>query len=113
MIAWNASSRRDPDAAKRGEAVFRAKACDTCHVPPLYADKEVTLTGLESKDDAFKGFNPPSLHGVGRRAPYLHDSRAKTLEEVLEKHHRPSQLTGKEDLTAEELRDLAAFLRSL
>jgi cytochrome c peroxidase len=103
----------DAAAAKRGEAVFQAKGCDACHAPPLYTDKEITLTGLESKDDAFKGFSPPSLRGVGRRAPYLHDSRAKTLEEVLEKHHRPSQLTGKDDPTAEELRDLVAFLRSL
>ena len=103
----------DGAAVKRGEAIFKAKACDTCHVPPLYTDQEVTLTGLESKDDAFKGFSPPSLLGVGRRAPYLHDSRAKTLEDVLEKHHRPSALTGKEDPTAEELRDLIAFLRSL
>jgi DNA-binding beta-propeller fold protein YncE len=104
---------RDPEAAKRGEAVFRAKACDACHAPPYFTNDEAVLTGLESPDDAFKGFNPPPLRGVGRRAPYLHDGRARTLEEVLQKHHRPLKLTGKEDPTPEELRDLVAFLRSL
>jgi len=103
----------DPEAVRRGRAVFEARGCGDCHAPPHYTDKSVTLTGLESPEDALKGFNPPPLRGVGRRGPWLHDSRAKTLEEVLEKHHRPSQLTGKEDLSPAELKDLVAFLKSL
>jgi YVTN family beta-propeller protein len=103
----------DPEAVKRGRALFASKSCDTCHAPPFYTDKEATLAGLEDPGDAFKGYNPPPLLGVGRRAPYLHDARAKTLEEVLEKHHRPSKLSGKDDPSPDELKDLVAFLRSL
>jgi YVTN family beta-propeller protein len=101
------------DAARRGEALFRDRACDTCHAPPDYTSPETYLVGLEDPHDAYKGFNPPPLRGVGTRGPYLHDGRARTLEEVLQKHHRPSRLNGRPDFTPEELADLLAFLRSL
>ena len=101
------------EAAKRGKAVFFAKGCDTCHSGDDYTSDEAYVVGLEAAGDAYKGFNPPSLRGVGRRNPYLHDGRARTLEDVLQKHHRPSKLGGQPDPTAEELADLIAFLRSL
>ncbi len=106
-------ARAADDAARRGEAIFKAKGCDACHAPPDYTSAEAYLTGLEEPGDAHKGFNPPPLRGVGTRNPYLHDGRARTLEEVLRKHHRPSKLGGQPDLTPEELADLVSFLRSL
>lgn len=102
-----------PPAAKRGETLFTAKGCTTCHAAPNYTSEGVYVVGLEAPEDAFKGFNPPSLRGVYARSPYLHDGRARTLQEVLTKYHRPSQLTGKPDFTPEELPDVLAFLKSL
>src|SRR5579862_3281713 len=103
-----------PDAVKRGEALFKDRACNTCHVEPTYTVDDVMKVGLESPDDVFKkGFNPPSLRGVTKRGPWLHDGRAKTLVEVLEQHHRPSKLSSRPDFTPAELLDLLAFLRSL
>jgi YVTN family beta-propeller protein len=101
------------DAARRGAAIFKEKACDACHSGPAYTSNEVMLVGLEAPDDVFKGFNPPSLRGVTKRGPWLHDGRARTLDEVLLQHHRPLKLNGKPDLTSAELSDLLAFLRSL
>jgi DNA-binding beta-propeller fold protein YncE len=101
------------DAAKRGEAVFKSRACGSCHAPPDYTSDEVFVVGLEDKGDRYKGFNPPPLRGVTTRGPWLHDGRARTLEEVLQKHHRPQAVNGKADLSPEELQDLLAFLRSL
>lgn len=101
------------EAARRGGAVFKAKGCDTCHAGPDYTSDEAFIVGLEAPGDAYKGFNPPSLRGAGTRNPYLHDGRARTLDEVLQKHHRSSKMTGQADPTAEELADLVAFLRSL
>ncbi len=101
------------EAAKRGAKVFEAKGCAVCHAGADYTDGEVHVTGLEAPDDAHKGFKAPPLRGVGRRNPYLHDGRARTLEELLTKHHRASTLTRREDPTAEELADLIAFLKSL
>jgi len=100
-------------AVARGEAVFKEKACDACHAAPTYTINESMLVGLEAPDDVFKGYNPPTLRGVTKRGPWLHDGRAKTLEEVLLQLHRPLKLNGKPDLTPAELSDLLAFLRSL
>jgi YVTN family beta-propeller protein len=100
-------------AARRGERVFAEKACATCHTGPDFAGAKVVTVGLEEDDDRYKGFNPPPLRGLYDRAPYLHDGRADTLEEVLTRWHRPSQLTGKPDCTEAELADLVAFLKSL
>jgi cytochrome c peroxidase len=54
-------------------------------------------------------FNPPSLRGVGQRDAFLHDGRAKRLEDVFTRHSHPD---GGE-LPARQLQDLLAFLRSL
>ncbi len=117
-LEWKQSPFRNPDgsltdAAKRGEAVFAAKDCNTCHAAPNYTTPRIATVGLEEKDDFYKGYNPPSLRGVYNRAPYLHDGRARTLEEVLTEYHTPSQLTGKPDCTPTELADMIAFLKSL
>lgn len=101
------------EAAKRGRVVFGAKNCVSCHNGPDFAGTSVVLAGLEAPDDVYKGFNPPPLRGVYNRAPFLHDGRADTLEEVLTEYHRPSQLTGKPDCTPTELADLVAYLKSL
>lgn len=101
------------ETVERGAKVFKAKGCAVCHPAPEYTSDEIHLVGLEDPADAYKGFNPPTLRGVGRRNPYLHDGRARTLEIVLTKHHTPSKLNGRPDLTPEELADLVAFLKSL
>jgi cytochrome c peroxidase len=111
-----APKARDPklaEAAKRGAKLFKSRGCDTCHPAPNYTAGKAFAVGLESAADAYPGFNPPSLRGVGTRAPYLHDGRADTLEEVLGKHHSPSKLTGKPDFTEAEMSEVVAFLRSL
>jgi mono/diheme cytochrome c family protein len=75
----------DPDV-RRGERVFRARRCDSCHVPPLYTSPAARDVGLEDGAAGHRRFNPPSLRGVARTAPYLHDGRAATLGAVLDVH---------------------------
>ncbi|HLK59516.1 MAG TPA: beta-propeller fold lactonase family protein [Chthonomonadaceae bacterium] len=117
-LDFKPNPHRNPDgsltaAAKRGEAVFQAKACNTCHASPNYTTPAAYVIGLEAPEDVYRGYNPPSLRGVYNRSPYLHTSAALTLEEVLTEYHRPSKLTGKPDCTPQELTDLIAFLNSL
>lgn len=100
-------------AAQRGQTVFNAKGCNTCHAPPLYTTPSAYIVGLESPEDVYRGFNPPSLRGVYNRSPYLHLGQARTLREVLTRYHRASLLTGKPDPTPQELEDLIAFLNAL
>ena len=106
-----AGPRDEP--ARRGEALFKNHGCSTCHEPPDYTTGETYRVGLEAPDDAYSGFNPPSLRGVVLRGPWLHDGRAHTLGDLFAKHHRPFKLAEKPDFTPEELKDLIAFLRSL
>jgi cytochrome c peroxidase len=101
------------DAARRGEQLFRAKRCSACHKAPNFTSDEVYEVGLESPEDEYKGFNPPSLRGVGRRAPFLHDGRARTLHDALKVHHRLSLINGESNLTDNELTDLIKYLKSL
>lgn len=106
-----APPRRSPDepAAQRGAEVFAAKQCATCHAPPHYTRDIVRDVGLDDGDGGNRRFNPPSLRGVSRSAPYLHDGRAKSLGSVLDVH----QPGSKTPLSEGERADLIAFLESL
>lgn len=79
----------DPGRGQRGADCFH------CHGGPLFTDYQPKHNGLDlvSKDqgratvtgapaDAGK-FKTPSLRNVGLTAPYMHDGRFKTLEEVV------------------------------
>jgi cytochrome c peroxidase len=101
------------EATKRGEALFRGKAkCARCHKGAHYTSDGVYDVGLEPDGSPYRLWNPPSLRGVWDRGPYLHDGRAKTLDELLRKYHTPEKLGG-DALTDDERGDLLAFLRSL
>ena len=101
--------------AERGEAVFRSAkaACNTCHGGPELTDGKIHIVGLEEPDDAYRGYNPPSLRGVYDKDPYLHDGRSKTLRDALAGPHSPEAVTGLGELTEQELYDLIAYLKTL
>jgi cytochrome c peroxidase len=92
-------------AAVRGRALFEGKAeCARCHPAPLYTD-------LKSYDvDGNGEFDTPALVEAWRTAPYNHDGRWTTLEELLEEGDHGG-MSGK--LTEKELADLAEFVGSL
>jgi DNA-binding beta-propeller fold protein YncE len=96
-------------AAARGQALFTGKArCARCHQAPLYTSARNYNLGLDD-GSPYKLWNPPSLLRVSDRGPYLHDGRAGSLEDLLQRHHVPEKLGG-DKLTARELRDLIVFL---
>jgi cytochrome c peroxidase len=100
-------------AAQRGEKLFAGKArCIRCHDGPDYTSKHNYDVKLEPDGSPYDTWNPPSLRGVWERGPYLHDGRAKTLDDLLRTHHAPEKLGG-EKLTDTERADLLAFLLSL
>jgi DNA-binding beta-propeller fold protein YncE len=101
------------DSAERGRALFEGKAnCIHCHKGEHYTSDRNYDVKLEPDGSPYTLWNPPSLLGLWDRGPFLHDGRAKTLDELLEKHHAPEKLGGKE-LTPEERKDLIEFLLSL
>lgn len=71
--------------------------CFHCHGGPLFSDHQFHNNGLDGKFDLDPGrykftkidsdrgkFSTPSLRNVALTAPYMHDGRFKTLEEVVE-----------------------------
>lgn len=111
---------RQPDggltaAAERGKKIFLGEKadCARCHTPPFFTKDRAYDVGLREPGDVYKGFNPPSLLGIYDRVRYLHDGRAASLEEVLKGPHNPDRVTSRGELTADELRDLIEYVKSL
>ncbi len=104
-----------------GEAVFEALGCDDCHTPPLYTSaREVTVEEIGT--DPAAGLSPvrrsghyriPSLRGVGRTAPYLHDGSIDSLDAFLGDRGDDAGHPYGQGLTDEERAVLLAFLRAI
>ena len=93
--------------------MFETRAgCTDCHAGKDYTTAATYKVGLESPRLFYPEFNPPSLRGLHAKRRFLHDGRARRLEEVLGTHHRPEKLTGK-PLSKSQLDDLIAYLRSI
>ncbi|MGZ9033215.1 MAG: hypothetical protein ACXW25_02215 [Rhodospirillales bacterium] len=116
--------RLDPakatEAELRGEGVFFGKGqCSTCHLPPYYTDnsmhnlrterfyKPQMINGrMAAADGPIKTF---PLRGIKDSPTYLHDGRLLTLEDSVEFFN----LILGTQLTADEKKDLVAFMRTL
>jgi CxxC motif-containing protein (DUF1111 family) len=100
-------------ATKKGRPIAPENQCATCHAPPHYSNLQPADVGTGSPSDSATSFDVPHLSGVARKAPFLHDGRARSLEEIwtapgVEDRH--GQVT---DLNKADLNDLIEFLRSL
>ncbi len=121
--------------------------CAHCHLPPTFGMPKAFNNGLDLKytdsglgalgrpandpftpSDAGK-FKAPSLRNIERTAPYMHDGRFKTLEEVVEHYstgvhphenlglafgeQASTKATRGFQLSADEKQALVAFLKTL
>ena len=113
----------------------RGADCFHCHGGPLFSDHQFHNNGIASGDagrfnvtrnEADRGkCVTPSLRNIARTAPYMHDWRFTTLKEAVAHYssgvHRSATLDpnlakhpeGGLQLSAEDRRALAAFLRTL
>ena len=121
----------DPRTGQRGADCFH------CHGGPLFSDHQFHNNGL-APDEADTGrhrvtklesdrgkFATPSLRNIARTAPYMHDGRIATLEEVVAHYSTGVKRSATLDpnlakhpdgglrLSAEDQRALVAFLRTL
>jgi cytochrome c peroxidase len=111
----------DKDApAMRGQKLFFGKArCAECHPAPYYTDNSMHDLKVERfyKTQMVNGMVATAqgpiktftLRGIKESPPYFHDGRLLTLEDVVEFFN----LILETQLTAQEKRDLVAFLREL
>ena len=103
------------DAAQRGEQVFKSEkaGCANCHRGAEFTDGEIHDVGLGSPKDVYQGFNTPSLRGVYNKVRLLHHGRAQSIQEALQDLHAPQKVTGRGELSADELADLVEYVKSL
>src|SRR5258708_309831 len=129
-------------AQRRGFNLFRSgrTRCFECHGPPTFANRDFKIIGVPDSDpqqpdfgrfEVTKGegnkfaFKIPTLRNVVLNAPYMHNGRFKTLEEVLDfyaagggpgvgfKEPKVDDKIHTYSITSEEKQDLIAFLYSL
>jgi mono/diheme cytochrome c family protein len=104
---------RDQARVANGKRIFESydAGCHECHDPSRgLADGERHDVGSKSKGDARAAFETPSLRHVGGTAPYFHDGRFATLEDLLRGSPRMADTSHLSDA---EIGDLAAYLRTL
>ena len=111
--------------------------CFHCHGGPLFQSQAFANNGLDAtfvdtgrekvtgKDSDRGKFAVPSLRNIGLTAPYMHDGRFRTLEEVIEHYstgvvrsptldpNLAKHPDGGVPLSAADKRALAAFLKTL
>jgi cytochrome c peroxidase len=125
-------------AQLRGMDVFFGEGqCDLCHRPPLFQDHDLRNIGLPPGPDqglaeitglvGDRGrFKVNSLRNIALTAPYMHDGRYATLEEVIDfyadsvninepnlDNHMWPWTGGQIDLDAQERADLKDFMEAL
>jgi cytochrome c peroxidase len=126
-LVWKDQTDALSSSARRGMALFfsRRLACSACHTgftfsgPATWAGSPVPRPRLE--DNGLGGrFRVPTLRNISATAPYMHDGRFATLEEVVGHYAKGgipapgrSRLVRGFSITGEETRDLVEFLNSL
>lgn len=109
--------------AKLGQKLFHSEktGCAKCHSGPYFSD---STQGQFIKHDVGTGrhdaselmgyeYDTPTLLGVYRSAPYLHDGTAATLKDVLTNSNPADQHGATSHLTDGEINQLIAYLKSL
>jgi YVTN family beta-propeller protein len=113
------------EAQERGQQIFFAtktsqgkpipveRQCHVCHRPPLYSNRLPSNIGTKGPFDSTNYFDTPHLLGVAASAPYLHDGRAKTLEELWTTYQTNDMHGVSSYMDKHQLNDLVEFLKTL
>ncbi|HTL66819.1 MAG TPA: hypothetical protein VL200_04085 [Lacunisphaera sp.] len=124
-LPWSRIGRPLTPAEERGRRLFFAKQrpdgtpiplarqCQTCHRPPLYTDRLLRDVGTKGARDSSGVFDTPHLLGIGASAPYLHDGRAATLEELWTTYQVNDSHGVSSYWSKEQLNDLVEYLKTL
>jgi YVTN family beta-propeller protein len=120
--ADNPHSNTSADVMKRGRDAFDKAECGTCHRGEAFTDNTFADVGTYVKTGPvqdnmaflpFGGLNTPSLLGLARSAPYLHDGSALTLKARIMTGKNQNQHGQTAQLTDAEVDDLVSYLKAL
>ncbi len=97
-----------------GRYIPAGNRCITCHRPPYYADQKLHNVGNRAYFDMDSLVDTPQLTNVSENAPYLHDGRCYSLEEIWTTHN-PDDLHGTTNGTIDkrELNALIEYIKTL
>jgi len=96
-----------------GKEIPEKNRCVTCHPAPYFTNlKQFDVSTLAASDDSI-AFDTPHLNNIYASPPYLHDGRAKTLEEIWTLYGKDDRHGLTSDMTKNDLNDLVEFLKSL
>jgi DNA-binding beta-propeller fold protein YncE len=98
---------------ERGSELFHSSqlGCGSCHAEKTgFTDLDIHEIGSATEADTKRQFLAPSLRFVGGSAPYFHDGRYATLDELLRKNER---MGDTKSLSADDRAALEAYLRTL
>lgn len=122
LSPYRASADALTPTALRGREHFMALRCYDCHETDAFTDSStgqlhdvgtILTTSGGRLGQALTGIDTPTLRGVWRTAPYLHDGSASTLREVLTSRNT-GELHGEvSSLDSAELDELVDYLRQL
>lgn len=123
-----------PSQVRGMDVFFKKAACDSCHLGFNFTDASFTNIGIgmdkpnpdlgrfvvTKRPEDRGAFKTPTLRDVERTAPYMHDGRFATLEEVVDHYNKGAipnpwldQRMKPLNLTDQEKSDLVAFLKAL
>jgi len=105
----------------QGETVFEEAGCAGCHVPPLYSsNREVSVESIGTDPSAGNSpvrgrgvYRIPSLRGVGRTAPYLHDGSIGSLSEFFDPEREAQGHIFGQSLSPSDKEALIQFLEGI
>lgn len=96
-----------------GREIPRGLRCSTCHRPPLYTNTLSYDVGSKGLADSTGVFDTPQLLGIAASAPFMHDGRAATLEEIWTVYNARDSHGITNYMTKHQLNDLIEFLKTL
>ena len=129
---WAATIEPLNPQEESGRLLFVNLQCNTCHDASLLTDHAFHNIGVRPQnEDLGRGavtgnadnngeFKTPNLRNVGLHAPYMHNGRFETLEDVVEFYNRGGDYDAPNidhgiihplNLSAQEKADLVAFMK--
>jgi YVTN family beta-propeller protein len=107
-------------AQLHGAQLFQSAGCSTCHLGQWLTDNKNHQVGslntaVYNPDNGIvmtNGFNTPSLKGLARSAPYLHDGSAATIFDRVNDDHSGAHGTSG-SLSGPDKTDLVEYLKTL
>lgn len=96
-----------------GQPIALRDQCITCHPPPNFTDRQMHDVGTATDRDSHQDFLTPHLNNIYESAPYLHDGRANTLEELWTVFNDDDEHGVANDMTKDQLNDLIEYILSI